>query len=167
MKQIDHPINLDRANGAEDNASKGMEQMGNSSTKMPWYLLFAGNMKTAAAAVVVGIGLLVGSNAEAQVPDYSFYGIDTTWLYEYVGGQWYETLTTVNRVDRPSRNSTALRGVASYRFAAPIQDCPSSGLWTTILRVRSTRWYASGRWRNMEHYTDTCKDGNRYQEQLS
>ena len=41
MKQIDHQINLDRAIGAEDNASKEEAAMRNSSTKTPWYLRFA------------------------------------------------------------------------------------------------------------------------------
>ena len=36
------------------------------STKTPWFLRFARNMKTAAAAVVAGIGLLAGSNAAVQ-----------------------------------------------------------------------------------------------------
>ena len=41
MKQLDHQINLDRANGAEDNASKEEGTMRNSSTKTPWFLRFA------------------------------------------------------------------------------------------------------------------------------
>ena len=41
MKQIFNPINLDRANGAEDNASQGVTPMRNSSKKTPWHLRFA------------------------------------------------------------------------------------------------------------------------------
>ena len=37
-------------------------------------------IKETAAAVVVGIGLLVGSNAQAQLPDFEIYGIDTTYV---------------------------------------------------------------------------------------
>ena len=95
---------------------------------------------------------------QAQLPTYEIYGIDTTYVYEYVGGRWYETLTTKNQVFYPGCN---LSGRASYRSAAPIQDCPPSGLWTTILKVRSTDWYPDGSWRNVEHYTDHCRDGNR------
>ena len=40
--------------------------MRNSSTKTPWHLRFGEKLKTAAAAVVVGIALLVGSNAAVQ-----------------------------------------------------------------------------------------------------
>ena len=38
--------------------------------KTPWHLRFAGKMKTAASAVVVGIALLVGSNAAVQAACY-------------------------------------------------------------------------------------------------
>ena len=60
MKQIDHPINLDRAIGAADNASKGEEKMRNPSTKMPWYLRFARTMKLKGIAATTGIGTLYG-----------------------------------------------------------------------------------------------------------
>ena len=76
MKQIDHPINLDRAVGARETASKGEEKMRNSSKKTPWFLRFAGKLKTAATAVIVGIALLalpgeeVQAQCENQVPCY-------------------------------------------------------------------------------------------------
>ena len=41
MNQLNNRINLDRAVGAEDNASKGGEKMSNSSKKTPWRLRFA------------------------------------------------------------------------------------------------------------------------------
>ena len=41
MNQLNNRINLDRAVGAEDNASKGGEKMSNSSKKTPWHLRFA------------------------------------------------------------------------------------------------------------------------------
>ena len=53
MKQLDHQINLDRAVGAEDNASQGVTPMRNSSTKMPWFLRFA------PGAILRQIGLAV------------------------------------------------------------------------------------------------------------
>ena len=41
MRTRNNEINLDRAVGAADNASKGEEQMNNSSKKTPWHLRFA------------------------------------------------------------------------------------------------------------------------------
>ena len=41
MRKLNDRINLDRAVGAEDNASKGVTPMRNSSKKTPWHLRFA------------------------------------------------------------------------------------------------------------------------------
>ena len=41
MNQLNNRINLDRANGAADNISKGEKTMRNSSNKTPWHLRFA------------------------------------------------------------------------------------------------------------------------------
>ena len=73
-----------------------------------------------AAAVVVGVGLLVGSTAEAQLPDFEIYGVDTIYSQVYVGGQWHETETAVNNVYKPGSST---KGVASYRYAHPNYDC--------------------------------------------
>lgn len=110
---------------------------------------------------VLALIMLVGvQNAEAQLPTYDVYGIDTTYLYEYEGGQWYETLTTVNQVNFPRSHPRSLRGRASYRSAVPIQDCPPSGLYAGVLEVRSTDWYVNLPFRNVENYIDHCRDGN-------
>ena len=61
MKQLDHQINLDRANGAEDNASKGEEKMSHSSKKTPWFLRFAPGAilrKKAIIAIIAGVAVL-------------------------------------------------------------------------------------------------------------
>ena len=72
---------------------------------------------------VLALTVLVGvQNAEAQLPDFDIYGIDTAHLYEYEGGQWYETLTTVNSVYVPGGST---KGVVSCRFAHPYQECIS------------------------------------------
>lgn len=60
MKQLDHQINLDRAVGAEDNASKEEETMRNSSKKTPWFLRFARAMKLNGITVTAGIGTIYG-----------------------------------------------------------------------------------------------------------
>ena len=41
MNQLNNKIKIDRADGAADNASKGVEKMSNASKKMPWHLRFA------------------------------------------------------------------------------------------------------------------------------
>ena len=66
MRKLKNAIKIDRTVAAADNASTGEEKMSHSSKKPPWHLRFAGKMKTAAAAVIVGIALLVGSNGEVQ-----------------------------------------------------------------------------------------------------
>ncbi len=59
-----------------ENISTGEEKMSNSSTKAPWHPRFGGKMKTAAAAVIVGIALLalpseeVQAQCEVQIPCY-------------------------------------------------------------------------------------------------
>lgn len=112
--------------------------MRNASKKTPWHLRFApvAILRQIGLAVLALTMLFGVQNAEAQLPDFEVYGMDTTYLYEYVGGQWHETLTTVNKVNRPSRHSRALRGRASYRSAHPIQGCPPSGLRAGVLKVR-------------------------------
>ena len=69
MRTRNNENNLDRAQCAADNISKEGATMRNSSTKTPWHLRFGENWKTAAAAVVVGIALLVGSNAAVQASE--------------------------------------------------------------------------------------------------
>ena len=61
MKQLDHQINLDRAVGAEDNASQGVTPMRNSSKKTPWFLRFAPGAvlrKKAIIAIIAGVAVL-------------------------------------------------------------------------------------------------------------
>ena len=61
MRTRNKQINLDRANCAADNASKGEETMRNSSKKTPWYLRFApGALELKEIAATAGIGLLYG-----------------------------------------------------------------------------------------------------------
>ena len=108
-----------------------------------------------AAAIVGGIGLLVRSTAEAQLPDFEIYGIDTTWVHEYVGGQWHETDTAVNNVYYPGGST---EGVASYRYADPNYDCsPLSvdGLFTKE-SVKRTYWYSDGTHLNGADYREYC-----------
>ena len=66
MRKLKNANNLDRANCAADNISPGEKTMRNSSTKTPWHLRFGEKLKTAAAAIVVGIALLAGYNAEVH-----------------------------------------------------------------------------------------------------
>ena len=101
-------------------------------TKTPWHLRFApGAILRQIGLAVLTLTMLFGfQNAEAQLPTYEIYGIDTTWLHEYVGGRWYETLTTKDQVFYPGGT---ISGRASYRSAAPIQDCPPSGLRAGVL----------------------------------
>ena len=59
MKQMDHPINLDRAVGAGENASTEGEKMRNSSKKTPWHLRFApGVLHLKSIGATAGIGML-------------------------------------------------------------------------------------------------------------
>ena len=117
-----------------------------------------------AAAVVVGVGLLVGSTAEAQLPTYDVYGVDTIYWQMYVGGQWHETETAVNSVYRPGGSK---KGVASYRLVAVYQECLDSSAGQTFfmifdkLLVENTVWYPDGTYRNKEHYHETCAHGLR------
>ena len=114
---------------------------------------------------VVGIGLLVGSNAEAQLPTFEIYGIDTTYVREYVGGQWHETETAVNNVYRPGSST---KGVASYRRAAVYQECLDSsagqafGMIFDKLLVENTVWYSDGTYLNKQHYHEYCAFGQRH-----
>ena len=83
-------------------------------TKTPWHLRFA-------PGAVLALTMLVDvQNAEAQLPNFEIYGIDTIYVKEYVGGQWYETETAVNNVYWPG---VSTKGVASYRLAAVYQEC--------------------------------------------
>ena len=119
-----------------------------------------------AAAVVVGVGLLVGSAAEAQLPTFEIYGVDTTYVHRYVGGQWHETETAVNNVYKPGGS---IKGVASYRLAAPYQDCVpdwNSGhaffMAIEKLVVASTVWYSDGTHLTKEDYDEYCAEGQRH-----
>ena len=111
-----------------------------------------------AAAVVVGVGLLVGSNAEAQVPTYDVYGIDTIYWHLYVGGQWHETDTAVNHVYKPGRST---EGVASYRYADPNYDCSPLSMDNLFTKesVKRTIWYSDGSYLNKENYREYCVHG--------
>ena len=66
MRTFYNKIKIDRVVGAEENASKGEEKMSHSSKKTPWHLHFGGKLKTAAAAIVVGISLLAPPMKQAQ-----------------------------------------------------------------------------------------------------
>ncbi len=120
--------------------------------------------KTALGFAVIAVALvgLAPPTAQAQVPTHDVYDIDTAYLYEYVGGQWYETLTEVNRVNFPRSRPSAPKGTASYRSALPMQDCPSSGLRAGALEVRSTVWYVGLPFLNRENYIEHCRDGQRH-----
>ncbi len=111
-----------------------------------------------AAAVVVGVDLLVGSNAEAQVPTYDVYGIDTIYWHVYVGGQWYETDTLVNNVYKPGGS---IEGVASYRYAHPNYDCSPLSMHNLFTKesVKRTIWYSDGSYLNKENYREYCVQG--------
>ncbi len=88
MRTFYNKNRIDRAVGAAENASTGVEKMIDSSPKMPWHLRFAGNMKTAAAAVVVGIGLLAGSTDEVQAAcDPSVYNV----CFHADGRDWFSS----------------------------------------------------------------------------
>ena len=60
MSQLNNRINLDRAVGAEDNASKEEATMRNASKKTPWFLRFARAMKLKGIAATAGLGALYG-----------------------------------------------------------------------------------------------------------
>ena len=109
-----------------------------------------------AAAVVVGIGLLVGSNAEAQSPDIEFYGVDTHYEFRYFNGQWHESRTDINQIYMPGRHSA--KGLASSRFANPLQ-CGSTFFPFLKSIYKRTIWYHSGAHRDQFDYEVQCING--------
>ena len=61
MRKLNNQINLDRAVGAEDNASKQEATMRNASKKTPWHLRFApGALSLKGIAATAGIGTIYG-----------------------------------------------------------------------------------------------------------
>lgn len=85
MRTLNNENKIARAVGAEENISTGEKTMRNSSKKTPWHLRFGEKMKTAAAAVVVGIALLVGSTGEVQAAcDPPVYDV----CFHKDGGDW-------------------------------------------------------------------------------
>ena len=68
--------------------------------KTPWFLRFASEaILRQSGLAVLALTMLFGvPNAEAQLPTFEVYGIDTTYVKEYVGGQWHETETALNNV---------------------------------------------------------------------
>ena len=77
MTQLNSQINLDRANGAEDNASTGEEKMIHSSKKTPWFLRFAPGAilrKKAIIAILAVVALLTPISAMAAHPVVVFIG---------------------------------------------------------------------------------------------
>ena len=59
MNQLNNRINLDRAVGAEENISKGMEKMGNASKKTPWFLRFAPGAILRKKAIIAVLAIAV------------------------------------------------------------------------------------------------------------
>ena len=98
MRTRNKQINLDRANGAAENASKEEATMRNASKKTPWHLRLAGNMKTAAAAVVVGIGLLAGSTGDVHAQSNCYPPIFDVCLHNSEG-RWESSFGLFEEVE--------------------------------------------------------------------
>lgn len=116
-----------------------------------------------AAAVVVGVGLLVGSNAEAQSPDIEVYGIDSHSVLQYFGGRWHQTVSKLNLIARPGG---AVEGKAIYR-ANHLFPCYSRKYNVLRVRVQSTVWFSDGTHSDIEHYDVHCVQGQRQREDYS
>ena len=77
MRKLNKQINLDRANGAEENISTGEKPMRNASTKTPWYLRFAsGAVLRQIGLAVLALTMLVGvqtpeANAQIRIDGFS------------------------------------------------------------------------------------------------
>ena len=152
MSQLNNRINLDRAVGAGETASKGEEPMRNSSPKTPWHLRFApGAVLRQIGLAVLTLTMLVGvQNAEAQSPTIDVYGVDATWENVYIGGQQHEMFSTINSINPLSSSA---KGYATWRYENPY-NCTSSFNYFEKRRAHATVWYRNGTHRNRYFYAD-------------